>query len=214
MTWRLALFLLLVDTAVCKGTLVLAESGDFPGDDSHQALSFDLGELPDTLVEISGAIAGGTDKIDAWTFTVPLGAMLTHVNVTLSGFDGIMDYVDLYSDPATNPVLFEGDLLSQSLVLGSHPLVVGPGTYKLSTISQEHASYTVQLVSSFGFAAASVPEPAASLLGAVVCAAAAAGYLVNRRRSLAQFGTRCSGGCSVSPAKFAGTITLPRGSTA
>lgn len=178
------LFLLLLEPTACLGSLVVSELGDFPGDSSQPTLSFDLGELPDTLVEISGTIAGGTDKIDAWTFTVPLGAVLTNVNVTLSGFDGIMDYVDLYSNPATNPVFIEGDLLSQSLVQGSYSLSIGPGTYKLSTISQEHASYTLQLVSSFGFAASAVPEPSAILLGAVVCGAAMAGNLVHRRRAV------------------------------
>jgi hypothetical protein len=170
--------------AVCNGTLVIAESGDFLGDSVDQAASENLGVLTDPLVQISGSIAGAVDKVDAWTFTVPPGAFLTGVSVLASGFDGSQDWLDLYSDPSTNPVFLQGDLLSESLLVANYPLPMGmgAGTYKLTAISEQSAGYMLQIMSTFGHSAA-IPEPSALALVGLVGAVLAARYLVGRPRT-------------------------------
>ena len=179
-----AIVLALLPAAVSHATLVVAESGDFLGDSTNQNASENLGVLTEPVVQISGTISGALDKVDAWTFTVPPGALLSGINVLASGFDGSQDWVDLYSDPATNPVFLQGDLLSEGLLAASYPFPVsiGPGTYKLTAISEESAAYILEIVSTFGHSAA-VPEPSAFALGAIVSVFLAARYLVRRRRA-------------------------------
>jgi hypothetical protein len=179
-----AIVIALLPAAFAHATLVIAESGDFLGDSSNQAASEILGVLTDPVVQISGSISGALDKVDAWTFTVPPGALLAGINVLSSGFDGSQDWVDLYSDPSTNPVFISGDLLSEGLLAASYPFPVGvgPGTYKLTAISEQSAAYILELVSTFGHSA-TVPEPSAFALGGLISVFLAACYLVKRRRA-------------------------------
>jgi hypothetical protein len=179
-----AIVLALLPT-VCHATLVVAESGDFLGDNVNQAASENLGVLTDPVVQISGSISGALDKVDAWTFTVPPGALLTGINVLASEFDGSQDWVDLFSDPGTNPVFLQGDLLSESLLPASYPFPVGigPGTYKLTAISEESAAYILEIVSTFA-PSVPVPEPSAFALGGLISAVLAARCLVRRRRAV------------------------------
>jgi hypothetical protein len=182
---QFALVLVLLSPTVCHGTLIVAESGDFPGDSSNPAAYENLGVLSDPIVRLSGTIAGELDKVDAWTFTVPPGALLTDVNIVASGFDGSFDWVDLFSEVSVNPVLITGDLFSESLLVANHslPLAVGPGTYKLTTISEQNATYIVDLVSEFGPTVA-VPEPSALLLSGLVWSLVVTWYLVRPSRAV------------------------------
>jgi hypothetical protein len=92
--------------------------------------------------------------------------------------------VDLFSDVNVNPVLITGDLFSEAVLVANHPLplAIGPGTYKLSTISEENAAYNVELVSHFSHII-TVPEPSAALLGGLVVALLLAWRLVRPRRA-------------------------------
>jgi hypothetical protein len=177
------LLLYLLAPGVCRGTLVVAESGDFLGDSSNPTAYENLGVLSDPIVQISGAIAGDVDKVDAWTFTVPAGVFVTDINIVGSGFDGSLDWLDLYSEVSVNPVVTQGDLFSQPLIAANYalPIAVGAGTYKLTAISEQNAGYLFQLVTSISPSVV-VPEPSALAFGGLISALLAAGYLVRRKR--------------------------------
>jgi hypothetical protein len=149
-----------------------APGGDFGGTLAARTLSTNIGTLTDSPVQLVGTINGDSDAIDAWTFTIPAGRTITSINVTASSFTGFNDYLDLYTnlniDPTANASI--GDLLTAPLVVGNHALAVGPGTYKLTTLSAEVGNYSIQINS--------IPEPAS--LGLLAGSAAMA--LRRRRR--------------------------------
>lgn len=170
----LTLAVLSVISAPAGAALVtINESGDFGGTNANKTASTNIGTITDSPVELIGIINGSADNIDAWTFTIPAGRTLTAINVTASGFDGSNDFVDLYTNTAIDPDAPGniGDLLTAALVVGNHPLSVGPGTYKLSALSTETKGYTIQIVS--------VPEPSAVAAVGLL----AAGMLARRRRA-------------------------------
>jgi hypothetical protein len=183
---QFVLALVLLSAPVCHGAMIIAESGDFLGDSSNPTAAEYLGVLSDPVVQLSGSITGALDKADAWMFTVPAGALLTDINVLASGFDGNLDWVDLFSDPLLNadPVVVSGNHLSESLVASNYhfPVPLGGGTYKLSVVSEQNAPYLLEILSSVTHVIV-VPEPSALSLGVLISTVLATWHLVRRRRS-------------------------------
>jgi hypothetical protein len=172
----IAMCLIQLQPALCRADVVINEVGDFPGTLASPTLSQNIGTLTDFITQLNGTIAGSPDTVDAWTFTVPASWHVTGVNVIASGFDGTNDFVDIYSNLGSNPNLVAGDLLSGPLTVGTvSPLsMIGPGTYKLSAVSAENASYSIQITA--------VPEASAFVFGVAVCMVGSVGYVLRRSR--------------------------------